>query len=263
MAVELFYKQYGESGEPLIILHGLLGASGNWHTLSSNVFSRQFRVFAVDQRNHGRSPHDEQFSYDVMADDLKSFLDRHDLKPAHLLGHSMGGKTAMHFALHHPEYVRRLIVADMPPKKTKPAHRELLQALRSLDLSEFDDRGAIDAALAKEISSRPVRQFLLKNLDYEADSRTYSWAMNLEVIYRNYERVNEAVGDGALTFDGPTCFIRGETSDYIADADEPGIRELFPEAEMVTIPGAGHWLHADKPDAFSKAVMRFLGGETA
>lgn len=256
LTLNLFYRQYGNSGRPLVILHGRLGSSGNWHTLSKNVFSKRFRVFAVDQRNHGRSPHSDRLDYEAMAGDLKTFIDKHNLSPAHLLGHSMGGKTAMRFALDHPEDVDKLVVADMSPAETDPGHQELLEALRALDLPAYDARKDIDAALAERIKSQPVRQFLLKNLDLDAESNNYSWKMNLEAIYRSYDALNEAI-DGE-PFEGPACFIGGGNSDYVTEEAKPEIKRLFPRAEIVVIPGAGHWLHADQPEAFSEAVMRFL-----
>lgn len=256
--MELYYQRYGDEGPPLIILHGLLGASGNWHTLSRNVFSEHFQVFAVDQRNHGRSPHADRFDYEVMADDMKAFMEQHGLSEAHLLGHSMGGKTAMHVALQHPEKVDRLIVVDMAPKAYPPHHEQILEALRGLDLSTFDSREEIDAALAEEISSKPVRQFLLKNLSYDGEG-DYTWQMNLEGIYQSYDEILAGI-DTERTFDGPALFVRGETSDYVTEEDLPRIRKNFPQAELRTVKGAGHWVHADQPEAFAEVVMEFLSG---
>ncbi len=254
--MQLYSNQYGEGGEPLIILHGLLGASGNWHTLSRTVFSKHFRVFAVDQRNHGRSPHADRFDYGVMAAYVKDFMDQHGLERAHLLGHSMGGKTAMHAALRYPERVHRLVVADMAPKAYPPHHEYIFEALRSLDLSRCERREEIDAALSEDIPSRGVRQFLMKNLSYEGETG-YSWQMNLEGIYAGYDEINAAV-EADHSFGGPALFVRGERSDYVTEEDLPAIRELFPQAELATVEGAGHWLHADKPQAFAETVMTFL-----
>lgn len=253
--MDLFYNQYGQDGPPLIILHGLLGANGNWHTLSRTVFKEVATVYAVDQRNHGRSPHTDQMDYASMAADVRAFIDQHDLGRVSLLGHSMGGKTAMQVALSYPEVVDRLIVADMAPTAYEPRHTELLDALARIDPSTYDDREAIDAALAEDVPSRPVRQFLLKNLNY--DGETYTWTMNLDAIRAHYDNINAAL-PGDETFDGPTLFVRGGASDYVSDEDLPAIRERFPAAELETIEGAGHWLHADSPDAFSDVVVDFL-----
>lgn len=253
--MELFYNQYGQNGPPLIILHGLLGANGNWHTLSRTAFNEVARVYAVDQRNHGRSPHTEKMDYPSMAADIKAFVDRYDLGRVNLLGHSMGGKTAMQTALSHSDIVDRLIVVDMAPRAYPPNHEPLLDALARIDPSTYDDREEIDAALADDVSSWAVRQFLLKNLDY--DGETYAWKMNLPAIRNHYEDIIAALpAEG--TFEGPALFIRGETSDYVTDADQPAIRERFPAADLVTIEGAGHWVHADQPDAFAEVVVDFL-----
>jgi len=253
--MELFYNQYGDSGPPLIILHGLLGGHGNWHTLSRTAFQQIARVYAVDQRNHGRSPHADQIDYPTLAADLRTFIDRHSLAPAHLLGHSMGGKTAMQIALSYPDRVDRLIVVDMAPRAYPPEHTALLEALARIDPREYESRGAIDDALAEDVPSWPIRQFLLKNLDY--DGETYTWRMNLDAIRAHYDDLTAALPEGA-SFKGPTLFVRGGESDYIAAADMDGIRARFPAAKLVTIDGAGHWVHADAPDALADVVTDFL-----
>lgn len=257
--MDLFYNQYGQEGPPLIILHGLLGANGNWHSLSRTVFKESATVYAVDQRNHGRSPHTDRLDYPSMAADVKDFIDQHELGRAHLLGHSMGGKTAMQTALTYPDVVEGLIVVDIAPKAYPPRHTHLLDALARIDPTDYDSRDDIDDALAKDVSSWAIRQFLLKNLDY--DGEKYTWKMNLEAIRTHYEEVNAAV-TGEDAFQGPTLFIRGENSDYVSDGDLPAIRELFPAAELVTIDGAGHWVHADAPDALAEVVTDFLERET-
>lgn len=255
--MELFYKSYG-AGHPLVILHGLLGASGNWHTLAGNAFSKHFRTLAVDQRNHGRSPHSSVLDYPTMAADLAALLSQLGLPSTHLLGHSMGGKTAMQFALSYPQRVDKLVVVDIAPKPYPPNHRYIFDALRALDLSAYDSRSAIDQALASAIPSVPVRQFLLKNL--ESDGRGgYTWKMNLEGIYGNYDKVNAGLESDGV-FDGPVLFVRGGASDYVDEADLSSIRAHFPAAELATVPGAGHWVHAEAPEAFTEVVMDFLVG---
>ena len=253
--MDLFYKRYGTEGPPLLILHGLLGASGNWHTLSRTVFQNEARVFALDQRNHGRSPHADAFDYPTLAEDLHAFIDQQALRPATVMGHSMGGKTAMQAALTYPDDIDRLIVVDMAPRGYPPRHAELLDALAAIDPSIYDRRSDIDAALADDVPSRPIRQFLLKNLQH--DGEQYTWQMNLDAIRANYEAIMAPI-DSTATFDGPTLFIRGEHSDYVTDDDRPGIRDRFPQANLVTIPGADHWVHADAPDAFAETVVDFL-----
>lgn len=256
--MELFYNSYGQNGPPLIILHGLLGSNGNWVTLSRNVFSDVARVYAVDQRNHGRSPHTDRIDYPSMAADVRAFIEQHELGSATLLGHSMGGKTAMQTALSYPEVVDRLIVADMAPKAYPPHHQDLLDALARIDPTAYDRRKDIDAALAADVPSRPIRQFLLKNLDY--DGEQYTWQMNLEALRAHYDEINAAL-PRVGAYEGPTLFVRGSESDYVSDDDLPDIRERFPAARLETIDGAGHWLHADRPEAFAEAVLEFLGAE--
>lgn len=254
--VELNYQEYGD-GPPFLILHGLLGASGNWHTLSRNVFAEDFHVFALDLRNHGRSPHAEQLDYPSMAADVERFYQHHAIRQAYLMGHSMGGKVAMQLALTDPGLVKRLVVVDVAPKAYPPYHQEILDALESVDLSKTASREEVDEQLAKKISEKPIRQFLLKNLSYDGDAGRYFWQMGLDEIASNYPNINEAVVSDR-TYDGPTLFIRGGNSSYIEDEDMDEIRRLFPKARLETIPGAGHWIHADKPEEFAEVVVDFL-----
>lgn len=252
--VELYYQETG-SGHPLLILHGLLGASGNWRTLSRNVFGERFRTITPDLRNHGRSPHAGEFSYEAMTADLVWLLDDLDVESAHVLGHSMGGKAAMHLALAHPDRVDRLIVADIAPKAYEPGHLHIFEALSSIDPGQYDDRSAIDAALAEHLSSIPVRQFLLKNLTRDGDA--YAWKMNLDGIRAAYNNVIGAI-DSEQTFEKPTLFVGGSDSHYVSEDDLPEIRLRFPAAELVMMPGTGHWLHAEKPEEFSDIVMDWI-----
>ncbi len=254
--LSLYHQSYG-SGPPFIILHGMLGASGNWHTLSRTVFGDHLTTYTVDQRNHGRSPHSDRFSYPAMAEDLWVFLEEHDLTSTHLMGHSMGGKTAMYAALAFPQRIDRLVIADMAPKAYPPNHTYIFEALQAVDPSNYDRREDIDAALADAIPSRPVRQFLLKNLDY--DGERYAWKMNLDAIHANYDQITKGL-DTERTFEGPTLFVAGTNSDYVSERDLPQIRKNFPQAELVQIEGAGHWVHADAPSAFGKTVVDFLTG---
>ena len=255
VGMKLFYNQYGQEGPPLIILHGLLGSSDNWHTLSRTSFSDISRVYALDLRNHGRSPHSEDIDYETMAADVRTFINRHNLGTVNLLGHSMGGKVAMQTALSYADVVDGLIVADMTPRAYPPSHRDLLDALHRLDPSRYDSRSEIDATLAEDVSSWPVRQFLLKNLKYNGEE--YTWKPNLEAIRTNYDAILEALPEQP-TFHGPTLFVRGGNSDYVLDEDLPEIRTRFPSSELVTIDHAGHWVHADTPDAFAEVVTDFL-----
>jgi pimeloyl-ACP methyl ester carboxylesterase len=190
-----------------------------------------------------------------MAADVREFIERHDLGTVHLLGHSMGGKTAMQTALTYPDVVDRLLVADMAPKAYPPHHEDLLEALARIDPATYERREDIDAALAEDVPSRPIRQFLLKNLDY--DGERYRWTMNLDALRAHYDDLNAALPAGD-SFEGPTLFVRGGRSDYVSEADLPEIRDRFPNARLVTIDDAGHWVHADAPDAFADVVVDFL-----
>jgi len=173
-----------------------------------------------------------------------------------MLGHSMGGKTAMHMALAHPKRVDRLIVVDIAPKAYPPGHLEILEALTELDPSAFGSRSEIDAGLARRIPSYPIRQFLLKNLRHDGPGK-YSWQMNLASITENYDAIRDRVYAAGI-FEGPTLFIRGGASPYIDNTDLPEIRRLFPAAEVITVPGVGHWVHAEAPEAFGRIVLDFL-----
>ena len=258
--MNLFFKDYpSDNPQPLIILHGLLGAGGNWHSLSRNVFSEKYRVLAVDLRNHGKSPHDDTFDYPSMVADVKELMDSMGFETAHILGHSMGGKVAMWMALEHEERIDKLVVVDIAAKEYPAHHMHIFKGLRALDLPSFSSRKDIETALAEYVAEAPVRQFLLKNL---ASTRagSYSWKMNLEAIYENYSLINEAVVS-ARTFIKPTLFIKGGHSSYIQQEDEPGIRKLFPHSQFITIPKAGHWVHAAAPQPFSEAVLTFLNSD--
>jgi pimeloyl-ACP methyl ester carboxylesterase len=252
--MELNYQKYGE-GFPLIILHGLFGSLDNWQTVSRRL-GEIAQVFALDLRNHGRSPHSDSFNYDVLVDDVREFMDARELKRANLLGHSMGGKTAMHFALRHPDRVEKLVVADIAPKAYPPWHEPIFKAMLSLDLGKYHHRQELDMALAASVNSAPVRQFLLKNVARD-ESGAFMWKINLLALLQNYPGLNDAI-EGDRTFMGSTLFIRGEHSEYITDSDTNGIRRLFPKAELVTIEGAGHWVQADAPEAFIDKVANFI-----
>jgi len=253
--VKLFHRSYGE-GHALVVLHGLLGASGNWHSLASRVFSKRYRVITVDLRNHGRSPHFEEFSYETMAADLLELMNDLGLESAHFLGHSMGGKTAMHFALLHSARVDSLVVADIAPVDYPHLHKETLDALKEIDLSEYSSRKEIDEAMTISFPDRALREFLLKGVSRQHGS--YGWTFHLEAITNGYGSLQEAVL-GWQPFEGSTLFVRGGRSDYVLEEHMISIRTLFPYAEIETIEEAGHWIHVHAPDTFGDIVMAFLG----
>ncbi len=253
--VALHYQKTG-TGDPVLILHGLFGSGDNWHRIARELSGR-YEVFAVDLRNHGKSPHSSQFNYDVMSDDLIGFVRHHHLNGISLIGHSMGGKAAMQFAFSWPDFVRKLVVVDIAPKAYAASDRQVIDALASLDLSMVSRLKDADEMLQAAIADDAVRLFLLKNLKREKDS-AYRWQINVDAIRKEYKRLTSEIT--GTPFDKPCLFVRGEYSDYILDSDWPAILQYFPKAELVTIPGAGHWVHTDAPEAFIQAVRTFLRG---
>src|SRR5215468_378856 len=252
--MNLHFEVVGE-GRPVVILHGLLGSADNWRSMSRRL-GAHYQVFAVDLRNHGRSPHSNILDYDVMAADVWEFMEQQPLRRIILLGHSMGGKVAMQFAIEYSEQVDRLIVVDIAPKAYEPSQRYLLKAMRSLDLSRYKSFADVDAVLAPEVSSESLRQFLIKNLARD-ENGCLRWKMHLEAIDRNYDKLLRGLGVDR-SFNKPTLFIRGGCSNYIEDDDAPLIRQMFPQAEIVTLPEAGHWVHVDASEEFFQTVVNFL-----
>lgn len=217
--------------------------------------AERYRVFSLDQRNHGRSPHTDEMSYEAMAGDLEAFLRSENIGAAALVGHSMGGKTAMEFALHHPALTKALIVVDIAPRDYAPHHDHIFEAMTTLDLGRHPSRSAIDKVLSAGISSAPVRQFLMKNLARD-ENDAFRWKVNLDALRRHYNALNRRIV-APTPFVGPTLFLKGTRSDYVNRDDEPEIRALFPRAEIVEI-DSGHWIHAEQPDEFLRVVLDFL-----
>lgn len=253
--MQLHYAAYGD-GYPLIILHGLFGSLENWQTLS-RAFSGCYRVYALDARNHGQSPHDPEMNYKLMAGDLAEFMSAQGISSAYLLGHSMGGKTAMQFAFNHPEQVDKLVIVDIAPRAYPPQHDAIFHALFSLDPRQFTRRKDLDAALARELPDLALRQFLEKNLTRNTQG-TFDWKLDLDSIYRNYGALGQGL-DGARRFEKPALFIRGERSGYIGKQDAEQVRALFPYSRTVTLPGVGHWVHVEARRRFARVVLAFLG----
>jgi len=232
----------GKGGQPLLILHGFLGMSDNWKTLGKKYATEGYEVHLIDQRNHGRSFRSEVFDYPTMAKDLVDYMDFKNLKSAVFIGHSMGGKTAMQLACTAPERVSKLLVADIGPKAYPPHHQYILNALDALPLDDLESRSEADEALSQNLENWGVRQFLLKNLYWESPGKL-GLRINLEVLRGKMREIGEALAEG-LVYEGPAAFIRGGASDYIKDEDLPLILRHFPRAKLITLEGAGHWLHA-------------------
>lgn len=252
--MKLNFKKSG-SGPPLVILHGLFGSLDNWFSIAKELVEH-YTLYLVDQRNHGDSPHAEEWNYAVMVEDLKELLDDEGLEKIYLMGHSMGGKTVMNFAVKYPKRVEKLIVADIAPRCYPVHHESILAGLNSLNLKEIKSRKEADDQLAEYIPELGVRQFLLKSLT--RDSEGFAWKINLPVISKNIEKVGEALPEGEK-YGGPTLFLAGANSNYIQQKDMADMERFFPNYELEFIADAGHWLHAEQPHAVVEEMRRFLG----
>lgn len=250
----LNYKVFGE-GPPIIILHGLFGTLDNWQTIAKKL-AKNYTVFIVDQRNHGRSPHMDTHTYDDMSEDLLSFMESQWIYKAHIIGHSMGGKTAMNFALNNPSYVDKLIVVDISPKTYIGNHGTIFDTLLALDLEKVQNRKEADAIFQKTIPEFGVRQFLLKNLTRDKE-KGYIWKMNLPILLEYYPQIL-AKGVPDEIFEDKTLFIRGKRSSYIQDDEWHLVTSHFPNAQLKTIADAGHWVHAEAPVEFYNVLEDFL-----
>lgn len=255
--MKLAYREFG-SGQPLVILHGLFGQSDNWNTLAKRFAEKGFHVFTIDQRNHGLSPHSEVWNYEVMAQDLKEFMDEHHLQNVILLGHSMGGKTVLFFELLFPNIAQKLIVADIAPRAYEPHHDAVLKALNAIDFSEINTRKDAEAILGQYISDFGTKQFLLKNIYWREDeTKQMGWRFNLKTITKEYNNIGVEVPQ--FMSKAKTLFIRGEKSNYITNTDEQDIANRFSDYQLRTIANSGHWVHAEQPEAFFNCVIEFIG----
>jgi esterase len=253
--MKLFYRKFGE-GQPLIILHGLFGQSDNWNTLAKQFAENGLEVYVVDQRNHGLSPHSTVWNYKAMSEDVLELIQTENLKNSILMGHSMGGKTAMQFAMDHVTYLNKLIVVDMAPKVYPLHHQSVLEALQAVDFNVVKSRKEVEAVLSHYITDKGTKQFLLKNI-YWNEEEKMDWRFNLNVIVQQIDNVGEATPTEHVC-DVETLFIRGENSNYILDEDQSLIQQLFSKNRLETIAESGHWVHAEKPAAFFECVMRFV-----
>lgn len=243
-------------GKPFIFLHGFLGMSDNWKTIGTKFSELDYQVHLIDQRNHGRSFHSEEFNYEVMVDDLKRYIEEHQLKDIILLGHSMGGKTAMLFAVQYPELVDKLIIADISPRFYPIHHDAILNGLSALDFNTLKSRGEADDVLKRYVPDFGTRQFLLKNLYWETKDKL-AFRFNLEALIDHVSEVGEALPTHSK-FEKDTLFLKGDRSEYISLQDEAIIYAHFPKARIRTITNAGHWLHAENPIEFFHAVNDFI-----
>ena len=252
--MQLNFKKLG-SGDALIILHGFMGSLDNWQSLA-NEFAKSFEVYLIDARNHGKSPHTATHSIAEMVEDLFDFLQQQHISKTNIIGHSMGGKVAMQFAVYYPNSVNKLIVADIAAKKYGRGHDDVFEALYAIDLTKIQTRKQAEEAMLPHVSEFGTRQFLLKNLE-RLENGTYQWKMNLDVLHRDYEEITQEVKNNKpITI--PVLFLKGELSRYIKHEDWEQIQSIFPKAELKEISKAGHWLHADNPKEFYEKVIAFL-----
>ena len=254
--MEILHSRIIGEGQPFLILHGYFGMGDNWKSLG-NKFAENYEVHMIDQRNHGRSFHSDDFDYELLAEDLYNYVEHHELENIVLLGHSMGGKTAMLFAVEYPEVVDKLLIADISPRYYQPHHNEILKALNSVDFSVHNSRKLVEEQLANYIPEMGTRQFLLKSV-YWREKGQLDFRFNLVSLTENNSEVGKAL-PSFTSFEGETLFLAGGNSGYITAAEEPLINAHFPNSSIVTIPNAGHWLHAENPNGFYEEVINFLG----
>lgn len=255
--MELNFRQLGH-GDPLIILHGLFGMLDNWMSIAKKL-SDKFEVFLIDQRNHGKSPHSEDHNYLLMARDLLDFMQEQNIYSAHLLGHSMGGKTVMQFATLYPGYIKSLVIADIFPKEYERItddHTMVFEAIQSLRNCSFSDRRLAEKKLSELVPNQRILQFLIKNLSFDGQS-CIRWKFNADVLMREYMNLMENIHFSAQV-NAPVLFIKAGKSDYILPEEFESVKKYFPQAKLEIMPEATHWLHADDPETFVKILLNFL-----
>ncbi|HWR93605.1 MAG TPA: alpha/beta fold hydrolase [Flavobacterium sp.] len=252
----MLYSKIEGTGKPLLILHGFLGMSDNWKSLGMQYASEGFQVHLIDLRNHGRSLHSDEFSYDVMVKDIYEYCLTNNLSTVDIIGHSMGGKVAMLFATSYPEKVHKLIVADIGTKYYPPHHQEILNGLNAVDFNKKPSRNEVEEILKKYIPDFGTRQFLMKSL-YWKEPNQLAFRFNLSVFNLQIEQIGKALPENAI-FNKEVLFIRGGNSRYILEDDIENINKHFPNSIFQTIPNVGHWLHAENPKQFYEKTSAFL-----
>ena len=253
--MEVLHSTIIGGGQPLLILHGYFGMSDNWKSLG-NQFASTFEVHLIDQRNHGRSFHSDEFDYELLVEDLHYYIEQHHLQNVILLGHSMGGKVVMQFAVTYPDLVDKLIVADISPKYYKPHHEYILAALNSVNFTLHNTRKKVEEVLKMDIKEQGIIQFLLKNVYWESKEKL-AYRFNLQSLTENNSEIGAAL-PSFTHFDGETLFLSGENSNYITKEDIPLISAHFSNSQIVTVKNAGHWLHAENSVQFYNEVVSFL-----
>lgn len=252
----MLYSKIEGEGKPLLIIHGYLGMSDNWKTLATQFVSEGFQTHALDLRNHGRSFHSDEFTYEAMVQDILEYCQGNNLDKVSIIGHSMGGKLAMFFATKYPEMIEKLIIADIGPKYYRPHHQDIMEGLNAVDFSKKPERSEVEELLKLHIPDFGTRQFLMKSL-YWVEPGQLGFRFNISVFNEKIDAIGEALPENA-TFEKPTLFLRGEKSNYIKDEDFEMIKKHFPNSEIKTIANAGHWLHAENPKDFFKESIAYL-----
>jgi pimeloyl-ACP methyl ester carboxylesterase len=254
--MKLHFREMGQ-GAPLLILHGLFGSSDNWITIAKQL-ATNYHVFIIDQRNHGQSPHSDEWNYTAMAEDIEEFCLQHHLKEIYIAGHSMGGKTVMKMAELFPNRIKKMMVIDIAPRYYPLHHHQILSALKSINFDEVNTRKQAEEALLTTITDFGTRQFLLKNIYWVSESKL-AWRFNLDVVAKQIEIVGEATPtDASVICEIPVCFVKGEHSDYITLEDEKLIAHQYPNSEIISIVNAGHWVHAEQPSAMLNVMNHFF-----
>ena len=253
--MNLHYKKIGE-GKPLIILHGLFGSGDNWQSFARNLAASNFSVYLVDLRNHGHSPHADKHNYKAMSEDVAEFIEQEKLREPIVLGHSMGGKVGMQLAISYPDILSKLMVVDMAPYSYPLHHQKIIAALNSVDLNEIHTRSEVEKKLSDRIEDNSTRQFLLKNLYWKSDNQL-DWRFNLSAIEKDIAEVGIA-SQSEVPIELPVLFVKGEQSNYIDVEKFESFKIIFPNAELIIIKNAGHWVHADNPNDLLKVVLKFL-----
>jgi esterase len=252
--MELYFKTLGE-GKPLLVLHGLFGSGDNWLSLGKQ-WAEHYKVYLIDQRNHGHSPFADEMNYEVMSEDLYNFMANEGLRDVYLLGHSMGGKTALRFAQKYGFLIEKMVIADMGIKGYRPHHEEIFAALIKADVENKSSRKEVEDVLTSFNLDEGTKQFLLKNLYWKETGKQLSWRFNLDILYKNRMEVVKGLSDEKIS--NETLFLVGGASSYVPATDFESIKELVPLATFEVLEGAGHWLHAEQPRQFVEKVIDFL-----
>ena len=249
----LHSKIIGVSNKHILILHGFLGSGDNWISVSRKLNDIGFTIHLIDQRNHGRSFHSEKFDYELMCEDLFNYIEYYNVINPILIGHSMGGKTAMRFSLKYPELIQKLIVLDTSPREYPVLHQAIIDSLKEIDLSIYNTRNSVDDKLKESIKQKDLRNFLMKNI-YRTNDGKLSFRFNLRSLSKNIGNIGKKI-ESDNQFNADVIFIKGENSEYINESDKESINILFPNSKFYIIPNAGHWLHVDNPNDFLSVLL--------